>query len=150
MMDQMQLFTTPEEDAAARKAARTAHIHSLWAVFEQMRVVRPDTQEVPPEGEWCGRCGADIQPYDLVINHDLGYLGCPADLDPTWREYPIHGFRCAEGYGQGILKIVDLCDRWDRQFFTDCVCGHPWGVHNRNVACGAHCGCGEYQAATHG
>ena len=44
-------------------------------------------------------------------DHDLGYLGCPVEVDPTWSKYQCVGFRGAVGYPSATLTVEDLCDR---------------------------------------
>lgn len=128
-----------------------AEIATLRQLWEQRRAGRPDGQPVPTGEDWCGRCGQNTFDYGLVINHDLGYLGCPVEVDPTWSKYQCVGFRGAVGYPSGTLTVDDLCDRWDRQFFPNCVCGHPWGVHTHaahptwSFACNTSCGCPIYR-----
>ena len=131
-----------------RLDAEVATLRQLW---EQRRAGRPDGQPVPTGEDWCGRCGQNTFDYGLVINHDLGYLGCPVEVDPTWSKYQCVGFRGAVGYPSSTLTVEDLCDRWDRQFFPDCVCGHPWGVHTHaahptwSFSCATSCGCPIYR-----
>lgn len=124
--------------------------------YETLRATCPDGRVLAEDETWCGRCGETVYPYDLTINHDLGYCGCPVESDPTWKRYPRRedgrGFRGhgAVGYpGEGgTLTVEDLCDRWDRQFFPDCTCGHPWGLHEDHDRCLAWCGCFEYEAVS--
>lgn len=109
----------------------------------------------------CGRCGEIVHTF---AGHDGGYTGCPIGSDPTWKRYPRradgHGSRGhgITGYGEGILRDEDLCDRWDARWWPDCECGHAWGVHVRQIGmsdptpeqpfrCGTYCGCSDYRDA---
>ncbi|MDN5758693.1 MAG: hypothetical protein L0H59_09190 [Tomitella sp.] len=139
MSDQVDLLDVLSGRADAIDRKRAAR--QQW---DERRSSCPDGRVLEVGETWCGRCGATIGHYDLVINHDLGFLGCPAESDPTWSRYKTVGFRCAVGYGQGILTVADLCDRWDRQHFADCACGHPWGVHGDGATCQAYCACQAY------
>ena len=132
-------------------------IDALRLLWKQRHSVRPDGAPLPVGQGWCGRCGQNTFAYGLTINHDLGYCGCPVEVDPTWSRYPRRadgrGFRGHGAVGHanhGLLTVDELCDRWDRQYFPDCTCGHPWGVHCRadhptfDFACGTSCGCSIY------
>ena len=121
-------------------------------VFRQAHSVRPDTGKACPPGRtWCGRCGEDVSAYDLTINHDLGYCGCPVDVDPVFKEAtPAPGWRNTAEISTPF-DYDALAHRWDRQFYPDCAaCGHPWGLHYRHNATGStcltYCGCHRYQA----
>lgn len=142
--------TVDRLEQADRAAAQLAELRTLWTT---RRRDRPDGLAVPAGQDWCGRCGQNTFGYGLTINHDLGYLGCPVDVDPTWSRYECRGFRSAVGYPSHTLTIADLCDRWDRQFFPDCTCGHPWGVHAGSAhptgfGCHTYCGCSAYRDST--
>jgi hypothetical protein len=90
------------------------------------------------EGTRCGRCGEPVMPFDLTINHDLGYVGCPAD-----RAAGLHA----------PMPVAALCERADREAYPDCAtCGHPWGLHvigagpPVGLSCLTYCGCRGYAA----
>lgn len=119
--------------------------------YSDIRAVCPDRRALGPGETWCGRCGQTVRDYDMVNNHDLGYCGCPAELDPTWSRYPAApGFRTINDGGRArtMLTKEELCERWDRQFIADCRCRHPFGVHRYGSACGAYCGCRGYEVAS--
>jgi hypothetical protein len=90
------------------------------------------------EGTRCGRCGEPCLPFDLTINHDLGYVGCPAD-------------RARAGGRHGPMPVARLVERADREAYPDCAaCGHPWGLHSFGGqlpcerSCLTYCGCRGY------
>ncbi|ORA24927.1 hypothetical protein [Mycobacterium aquaticum] len=117
--------------------------------YNARRAVRPDGHPLGPRESWCGRCGKTVPAYEMTINHDLGYLGCPTEFDPTWSKCEAApGFRGVEGYPDphGQLTESDLNDRWDRRYFADCTCGHAWGLHRQGEFCIAWCGCDAYEA----
>uniref|UniRef100_A0AAU8GM29 Uncharacterized protein n=1 Tax=Mycobacterium phage JustASigh TaxID=3158894 RepID=A0AAU8GM29_9CAUD len=128
-----------------RREARAVRL----AAYQALRAVCPDGRHLEPGQTWCGRCGQTVRAFEMVNNHDLGYLGCPAQFDPTWSRYqPAPGFREVANYpGRGHLTEEDYSDRWDRQFVPDCECGHPWGVHRHGEFCTAWCGCTAYDQA---
>jgi hypothetical protein len=74
----------------------------------------------------CGRCGQLDAVGSLMVNHALGWCGCPADRDR----------HAAEGH-RGVfgrhLTVEEMCDRHDRVHYADCVCGHPRGLHTGSV-----------------
>lgn len=134
------------------------------AVIERRRALLiardPDPlgRTTPEFHVWCGRCGALHNPFDG--GHDRGYQGCLIGIDPTWKNYEPRGHGWA-GHGVighpggSLLTVEELCDRWDRQYFPDCTCGHPWGLHHTRygtqmqppgnpLSCLAHCGCRDY------
>lgn len=104
--------------------------------------------EDDPEGWYpqvrCGRCGQYTFEYGMVINHDLGYGGCPGAEDRRGLQHlpPAQ----AGGWHQR---------RHDRLHHADCACGHPWGFHDHTSAatimqprgrCAQYCGCVAYTA----
>lgn len=74
-------------DGAAERIEQQRRLDSEVAALRQLlehrRAGRPDGLPVPRGEDWCGRCGENTFAYGLVINHDLGYLGCPVAVDPT-------------------------------------------------------------------
>ena len=105
------------------------------------RTFCPDGRSVPKGMTWCGRCGEIIFAYSLVINHDLGYCGCPVEYDPVsdlLRHGP--GFRPGTPFTRRQLNT-----RWDRQFFPDCICGDAFGNHHRGNICIGCFRCQQYR-----
>lgn len=135
---------------SGRDDSETAFLQRRKA-YQARRAVCPDGRKLEANQTWCGRCGSRISTCDLVINHDLGYAGCPVEVDPVWSKMPPRedglGWRGASRKGQGSvpMSVAQLCNRWDRQYFRDCKCGHPWGLHEDNSDCHAYCGCVEYR-----
>ena len=140
-------------EAAAATAATIAERRSrMWADLgsdwrhpgTHTRLVAPSGAE--RDGTRCGRCGEPCASYDLIINHHLGWLGCPADRA---------AFRAAGGRGWGRkLTAAELNHRADRAAFPDCArCGCAWGLHAHrghfpaDNPCYAWCGCRGYLAA---
>lgn len=129
------------EELARREQARR---------WNEQRDTNPDGRPLEAGQTWCGRCGKTVQKYDIVINHDLGYLGCPNEHDPTWSRFPVgKGFRGVIDPTRTSVHLTEdeMCDRWDRQHFPDCAaCGDPWGLHNHGGSCYLYCGCHGYVA----
>jgi hypothetical protein len=122
------------------EAARRERLYAQRLAYQERRKACPDGRELPDDMTWCGRCGEIIFNYSLVINHDLGYCGCPVEFDPVLKLNPGPGFR------HGVpFSIDELNNRWDRQFFPDCECGDACGIHDVNGFCIAYCGCHEYR-----
>lgn len=98
--------------------------------YNQTKSTRPDTGEQLPDGYvWCGRCGETVHAGALFNTHDIGYCGCPVETDPVFRtRKPLPGFRRVEGV-TSPMGDEHLTTRWDRAYFADCTCGHPWGLH---------------------
>jgi hypothetical protein len=72
------------------------------------------------EGVRCGRCAEVVAPYDLVINHDTGWCGCPTGSP-----------------GRPQLTAEQMCERADNELAPTCVaCGHAWGVHDHVIVAG--------------
>jgi hypothetical protein len=154
MTDQLDLFADPAEvEHGLMWSWLFAEAMHYW---RQRRKVRPDTGlPLLEDFTWCGRCGETVREFELVNNHDLGYCGCPTEVDPTWklltdRRPDGRGWRGGAFIGRtGQLTEDELCDRWDRQYIPDCErCGHPWGVHSYGQTCTVYCGCRIYRGHT--
>lgn len=150
MTDQLDLFDTLSGADDRRDRERAAQ-----DAYRALRSgPRPDGQSMAEDEAWCGRCGHNAYYGTLDMNHDLGYCGCPTELDPTWSKYERRpdglgwrGHGVVGHEGGGLLSEDELCDRWDRQYVPDCACGHPWGLHDDGLRCIAYCGCDTYSGA---
>ena len=108
-------------------------VHSTWKNGVERIRVRTRARPIP-DGGWitddgwthavrCGRCAEVIHPYGLVIEHDLGYGGCPRDRG----RYKVAAFQYLK---TRAATVRALCDREERAAFADCkACKHPWALH---------------------
>jgi hypothetical protein len=153
-----------------RDPERYLHEHSEWVPVEELVLgeseyrqviqVRSGDQRVEdPEGNWikdgwrdavrCLRCGEVIMDFDRVINHDLGWLGCPGDRGGGWGG---HKFEGPDDMNRGRAEL---------EAFPACAtCGHAWGLHTYHLTmppgidvrpgagstCYTWCGCRHYVA----
>jgi hypothetical protein len=131
--EQLAILSPEEQERRERRAAQRQ-------AYDKRRQCRPDGQPLPKGMSWCGRCGETVFAYSMVINHDLGYCGCPVEFDPVLKLKNGPGFRHGTPFNRDELN-----DRWDRQFFADCVCGDACGIHQPDGWCYAYCGCDEYR-----
>lgn len=127
-------------DVLSGEDERQELVRAQRLAYRQRRELCPDGRELPEGHTWCGRCGEIIFNYSLVINHDLGYCGCPVEFDPVLKLTPGPGFRRGTPFTREQMNT-----RWDRQFFPDCECGDSCGIHQPDGMCYAYCGCHEYR-----
>ena len=130
-----QLVILSPEEQARRELVATQR-----QAYRERRRVRPDGLPLPDGMDWCGRCGETVFAYSMVINHDLGYCGCPVEFDPVLKLAPGPGFRWGTPFDRDQIN-----NRWDRQFFPDCECGDSCGIHKSDGLCIACYRCDEYR-----
>jgi hypothetical protein len=135
--NQLELLDPAEAERREKRYAQTL-------AYRERRKTCPDGRGLPEGMDWCGRCGEIVFAYSMVINHDLGYCGCPVEFDPVWKDdawrREIHSFGA-----RGRLDRDTLNQRWDRQFFADCECGDACGNHKEDGLCLACYRCHEYR-----
>ena len=98
----------------------------------------------------CGRCGLTDWIGHVSCSHDLGWCGCPTELDPAWSKLPKGpGFQSVIDGGKVRSHLTDaeMDTRWDNAIFPPCEqCGHGFGNHSHG-ACYLYCGCEAYHLA---
>jgi hypothetical protein len=128
-------------DARAERLARMRDdLETDWRNPGTRLTVATAARDDAP-GVRCGRCGEVVFRYDVGINHDLGWCGCPRDGD--WAR------------GRQLHDRPDaMNERADRELAPDCArCGCAWGLHRGHGAklpceesCYRWCGCPGYVA----
>ncbi len=91
----------------------------------------------------CGRCGELDSTGSIMVNHDLGWCGCPKDRAAMLADG-------GSGWCPRHLTPEEMRARHDRHHHPDCLCGDPWGLHSGRLlaeenACATYCGCEGYR-----
>lgn len=137
-------------DLLAGRPQQWAEEDDHRAGWRRRRATCPDGRVVPANHDWCGRCGTIGWTGHISTSHDLGYCGCPNDVDPTWSRFEkAPGFQSVwdDGKIRSMLTDRELSeDRWDRQFFADCECGCACGLHGLDGLCIGCYRCRHYRS----
>ncbi|MET8677000.1 hypothetical protein ABZW18_05210 [Streptomyces sp. NPDC004647] len=107
---------------SAREAERDARTARHTAYLESLKIDRCTGESIPPNehGSPQYRCGALTFAGTFTFNHDCGWGGCYADVEPT------------RGTGKTIPEVGLSAYRHDNQHYLPCAhpgCGHARGVH---------------------
>jgi hypothetical protein len=141
----LDLRSGAERDAEGLIALFRQHMSEDWRNPGRFvwKKAGPYTDAEKVKGVRCLRCGMPIYEYDRVINHDLGWCGCP-----DGRAGGFHQFAGAEEMNAGRAEL---------EAFPACAdCGHAWGLHATHLIgppatshegyCYTWCGCRRYVA----